>query len=45
MIDAIYLKAHCNGFKPAGTKGGMNTKPHTVADANGRPISLFMMAG
>jgi transposase len=45
-----------HGFEPAGkkgglgrligrTKGGMNTKLHAVADANGRPISLFMTAG
>jgi len=23
----------------------MNTKPHAVADANGRPLSFFMTAG
>ena len=45
-----------HGFKPAGkkgdlgrligrTKGGMNTKLHAVADANGRPLSFFMTAG
>ena len=27
------------------TKGGMNTKLHAVADANGRPLSFFMTAG
>ena len=27
------------------TKGGMNTKLHAVTDADGRPISFFMMAG
>ena len=26
------------------TKGGMNIKLHAVADANGRPIGLFMTA-
>ena len=45
-----------HGIKPAGkkgdfgrligrTKGGMNTKLHAVADANGRPLSFFMTAG
>lgn len=24
------------------TKGGMNTKLHTVADANGRPLSILL---
>jgi transposase len=49
-------KGSPHGFEPAGkkgglgrligrTKGGMNTKLHAVADANGRPISLFMTAG
>ncbi|HEV7416774.1 MAG TPA: IS5 family transposase, partial [Tianweitania sediminis] len=27
------------------TKGGMNTKLHAVADANGRPLSFFLTAG
>lgn len=27
------------------TKGGMNTKLHAVADAQGRPISMFVTAG
>uniref|UniRef100_A4WTL6 Transposase, IS4 family n=1 Tax=Cereibacter sphaeroides (strain ATCC 17025 / ATH 2.4.3) TaxID=349102 RepID=A4WTL6_CERS5 len=27
------------------TKGGMNTKLHAVADANGRPIGFFLSAG
>ena len=27
------------------TKGGLNTKLHAVADANGRPISFFMTVG
>jgi len=27
------------------TKGGMNTKLHAVADANGRPSSFFMTVG
>ena len=45
-----------NGIEPAGkkgdlgrligrTKGGMNTKLHALADANGRPLSFFMTAG
>jgi glutamate 5-kinase len=27
------------------TNGGMNTKLHAVADADGRPIRFFMTAG
>jgi len=27
------------------TKGGMNTRLHALADANGRPLSFFMTAG
>lgn len=27
------------------TKGGMNSKPHAVTNANGRPLSFFMTAG
>ena len=27
------------------TKGGLNTKLHALADANGRPLSLFLTAG
>ena len=27
------------------TKGGMNTKLHTVTDAEGRPVQFFMTAG
>ena len=27
------------------TKGGMNTKPHAVTDARGRPLRFFMTAG
>jgi transposase len=45
-----------HGIEPAGkkggrgrllgrTKGGMNTKPHAVTDAIGRPITFFMSAG
>ena len=45
-----------HGLQPAGekgrrdgligrTKGGMNTKLHAVADAQGRPISPFVTAG
>jgi len=56
MIDATYLKAHRTAsslrVKKAGsgrlirrTKGGMNTKLHAIADANGRPLSFFMTAG
>ncbi|WP_334655822.1 IS5 family transposase [Sphingomonas panaciterrae] len=56
MIDATYLKAHRTasslrvkrgnlGRLIGRTKGGMNTKLHTVADANGRPLSFFMTAG
>jgi transposase len=29
----------------AATYGGMNTKLHAVADANGRPLNFFMTAG
>ena len=54
MIDLSEGAPH--SFKPAGekgdlgrligrTKGGMNTKLHAVADANGRPLSFFMTAG
>ncbi|WP_310103610.1 IS5 family transposase [Sphingomonas sp. BE138] len=56
MIDATYLKAHRPASSLRGkkgglgrligrTKGGMNTKLHAVADANGRPLSFFMTAG
>ncbi|WP_156418557.1 IS5 family transposase [Aureimonas sp. D3] len=56
MIDATYLKAHRTAsslaVKKGGfgrligrTKGGMNTKLHAVADANGRPLSFFLTAG
>ncbi|WP_298089721.1 IS5 family transposase [uncultured Sphingomonas sp.] len=56
MIDATYLKAHRTasslrvkkgnlGRLIGRTKGGMNTKLHAVADANGRPLSFFMTAG
>jgi len=45
-----------HGIKPAGkkggigrligrTKGGLNTKLHALADANGRPLSFFLTAG
>ena len=55
LIDATYLKAHrtASSLRVKGglgrligrTKGGMNTKLHAVADANGRPLSFFMTAG
>ncbi len=55
MIDATYLKAHrtASSLRVKGgagrligrTKGGMNAKLHAVTDANGRPISFFMVAG
>ncbi|MEP9403130.1 IS5 family transposase [Sphingomonas sp. VNH70] len=56
MIDATYLKAHRTasslrvkkgnlGRLIGRTKGGMNTKLHALADANGRPLSFFMTAG
>ena len=49
MIDATYLKARrtaCSLWVKKGgagrligrTKGGMNTKPHAVTDASGRPF-------
>ncbi len=55
MIDATYLTAHRTAKSLAvkkglgrligRTKGGMNTKLHAVADANGRPLSFFLTAG
>jgi transposase len=56
IIDATFLKAHRTPYslrvkrRRAGrligrTKGGMNTKLHAVADANGRQISVFIAAG
>jgi len=55
MIDATHLKAHCTasswqlkrglGRLIGRTKGGMNTKLHAVADANGRPLSYFTTDG
>ncbi|WP_294288266.1 IS5 family transposase [uncultured Sphingomonas sp.] len=56
MIDETYLKVHrtasslrvkkrISGRLIGCTKGGMNTKLHAVADANGRPLSFFMTAG
>ncbi|MGN5374403.1 IS5 family transposase [Sphingomonas hankookensis] len=55
MIDATYLKAHRTaaslrlkrglGRLIGRTKGGLNTKLHALADANGRPLSFFMTAG
>jgi|GEM_PF-297291 len=54
MIEATSLNAHRTASSlrvkrgPWATdrthKGGMNTKLHTVTDAHGRPISLFMTA-
>ncbi len=54
MIDATYLKAHRTASSLrlkrrscrliGRTKGGMNTKLHAIADANGRPLSFFMTA-
>ena len=54
MTDLPEGPAH--GVEPAGkkrglghligrTKGGLNTKLHAVADANGRPLNFFMTAG
>ncbi len=55
MIDATYLKhtARHRALRSKGglgrligrTKGGMNTKFHAVADANGCPLSFFLTAG
>jgi len=56
MIDATYLKAHRTaaslrvkkgdlGRLIGRTKGGLYTKLHAVADANGRPLSFFMTPG
>ena len=56
MIDATHLKAHRTasslGLEKRGrgrligrTKGGMNSKLHTVTDAVGRPIRMFSSAG
>jgi transposase len=55
MIDATYLKAHrtASSLREKGGawaphrshQGGMNTKLHTVTDAEGRPLSFFMTAG
>jgi hypothetical protein len=52
MIDATYLKAHRTASslcvkkgiadaRSAEPKGGMNTKLHAIADANGRPTQLL----
>ncbi|WP_156419290.1 IS5 family transposase [Aureimonas sp. AU12] len=55
MIDTTYQKAHRTASSLAvkrglgrligRTKSGMNTKLHSVADANGRPLSFFLNAG
>jgi transposase len=55
MIDATYLRRTARpracglkgdfGRMIGRTKGGMNTKLHAFADANGRPLSFFMSAG
>ncbi|WP_445810523.1 IS5 family transposase [Yoonia sp.] len=56
MIDATHLKTHRTasslGLKKGGggrligrTKGGMNSKLHTVTDAAGRPLRMFLTAG
>ncbi|QOL80061.1 IS5 family transposase [Pseudooceanicola spongiae] len=56
MIDATHLKTHRTasslGLKKGGrgrligrTKGGMNSKLHTVTDAQGRPLRMFLTAG
>ncbi|UCD68953.1 MAG: IS5 family transposase [Betaproteobacteria bacterium] len=56
MIDATHRKTHRTassmGLKKGGrgrligrTKGGMNSKLHSVTDALGRPITLFLSAG
>ncbi|PRY23197.1 putative transposase of IS4/5 family DUF4096 [Aliiruegeria haliotis] len=55
MIDANYLKAHRTASSLrlkrgrerliGRTKGAMNTRLHAMADASGRPIRFFMIAG
>jgi hypothetical protein len=55
LIDATYLKAHRTesslrvkrgAWAPHRShQGGMNTKLHTVTDAEVRPLSFFMTAG
>lgn len=55
MIDATHLKAHrtASSLKKGGneprligrTKGGMNTKLHTLCDKQGRPIRLHITEG
>jgi transposase len=55
MIDATHLKAHrtASSLKNGGdeprligrTKGGMNTKLHTLCDKQGRPIRLHITEG
>lgn len=56
MIDATHLKTHRTasslGLKKRGrgrligrTKGGMNSKLHTITDALRRPLRMFLTAG
>jgi len=57
IMNATYLKAHRTasslrvkkkggfGRLISGTKKGMNTKLHAVANAQNRPLSFFMTAG
>lgn len=54
MIDAPHLKAHrtaascSNGALPrriGRTKGGLNSKLHTVCDDTGRPIIMLLAEG
>ncbi len=56
MIEATHLKTHPTasslGLKKGAcgrligrTKGGKNSKLHTVTDAQGRPLRMFLMAG
>jgi transposase len=55
LIDATHLKAHRTaasllkkGDVPrhiGRTKGGLNSKPHTVCDAEGRPLVLLLSEG
>ncbi len=56
MIDATHLKTRRTASSLAAqqggggrligrTKGGLNSKLHALADANGRPIHKFLSAG
>ena len=55
MIDSTHLKAHRTaaslskrGARPRAigrTKGGLNSKLHTICDEFGRPLTFFLSAG